>query len=193
MWNRPNCERRVPLPGKNNNDVRTPKENQAIHSAKSDEQLHETLSLTVWAERRQPQQEIVTQTEQVLHQMNGSGVGEDTDTQTLLQPPQRVDTDQWQQQQSRQLWDWTQCENQTWKPFWPWWRRRSAYLLCSSLVRPSMCPIFSSARRGTTGPEIWSSGGRQEEEYSSSRIQHRNAKTTWKTGQKNSPDWQIIV
>lgn len=61
-----------------------------------------------------------------------------------------------------------------------------AYPHCWDLARWSMCLKVWSATRGMTGPGILSSGGKEAEEYSSKLIQHRNAKTTWKTTKKQA-------
>lgn len=69
-----------------------------------------TFSQTVGAEYSQPQCDVITQAEHILHQMYDS-IREDTDTQALQQPPQRVQAEQQLHQQSGQLWDYRQCEN----------------------------------------------------------------------------------
>lgn len=109
-WNQSSWERRVPVPKKNSTNINTTQQNQwIVDKDRTDFSL--TFSQTVRAEHCQPQYDVITQTEHILHQMYGS-IREDADTQALLQPPEGVDAEQQLHQQGWQLWDYRQYEYQ---------------------------------------------------------------------------------
>lgn len=71
-----------------------------------------SFTLTIWAEHRQTQYDIITQAKHILHYMQDS-IRENTDKQALQQPPEGVETEQQLHQHSRQLWDYKQHWYQT--------------------------------------------------------------------------------